>query len=90
MDMLPYSKGTMSKPTASGIARMSDSTQMVTISMIVSRGMPTPWTLLQEATALYLQMGRHTGIKDGLDMINWPDFSNMIGAQWLTAADIYL
>ena len=42
MDMLPYSKGTMSKPTASGIARMSDSTQMVTISMIVSRGMPTP------------------------------------------------
>lgn len=39
---------------ASGTARTRDSTHMDTISKMVSRGMPTPWTRLQEATALYL------------------------------------
>lgn len=50
-----YSKVTMSKQTASGTARMIDSTQMEMISMAVRRGMPTPWTLLHDATALYLE-----------------------------------
>lgn len=44
----------MSNPMASGTARTIDSTQMDTISTTVNRGMPTPWTLLQDATALYL------------------------------------
>lgn len=49
-----YSKVIMSKPIASGTARKNDSNQIDKISMTVSRGMPTPCTLLQEATALYL------------------------------------
>lgn len=48
----------MLKTTASGTARMMDKTQMEKISMAVNRGMPTPCTLLQDATALYLN---HTG-----------------------------
>ncbi|TNN89544.1 hypothetical protein EYF80_000147 [Liparis tanakae] len=44
----------MSKPIASGTARKNDRNQIDKISMTVSRGMPTPCTLLQEATALYL------------------------------------
>lgn len=56
-----YSKVTMSKQMASGTARMIDSTQMEMISMAVRRGMPTPCTLLHDATALYLE---HTGTHD--------------------------
>lgn len=52
--VLWYVKDTMLKAKASGTARMIDSTQMTTISTAVSKGMPTPWTRLQEATALYL------------------------------------
>lgn len=55
MVLLLQLKETMSKQTASGTARIRDSTQMDTISMTVSKGMPTPCTRLQEATARYLR-----------------------------------
>lgn len=50
-----YSKGTMTKPMASGMARIKERIQMETISMAVIKGIPIPWTRLQEATALYLE-----------------------------------
>ena len=39
---------------ASGMARIKERIQMETISMAVTKGIPIPWTRLQEATALYL------------------------------------
>lgn len=42
---------------------MHDSTQIIMISMRVRRGMPTPCTLLHEATALYLQHRRWGNIR---------------------------
>lgn len=37
-----YSKGTMTKPIASGMAKIKDRTQMDTISMAVTKGIPIP------------------------------------------------
>lgn len=57
-----YSKGTMTKPIASGIARIKERIQMETISMAVIKGIPIPWTRLQEATALYLKNKSRVGV----------------------------
>lgn len=48
------SKVTILKPTASGMASSSDSSQMATISTTVAMGTPTPCTRDQDATARYL------------------------------------
>lgn len=37
-----YSKGTMTKPIASGMAKMKERIQMETISMAVIKGIPIP------------------------------------------------
>lgn len=57
-----YSKGTMTKPIASGMARIKERIQMETISMAVIKGIPIPWTRLQEATALYLKKKKSGGM----------------------------
>ena len=59
-----YSKGTMTKPMASGMAKIKERIQMETISMAVTKGIPIPWTRLQEATALYLG-GKNNNKKRG-------------------------
>jgi len=53
----------MLKTIASGTAKIMDRTQIEKISMAVKRGMPTPCTLLQEATALYLSHKNKTLIR---------------------------
>lgn len=45
----------MSKPTASGMARTTETTQIKTISTAVHFGTPIPLIRLQDATARYLK-----------------------------------
>lgn len=47
--------GIISKPTASGIARTTETTQIKTISTAVHFGTPIPLIRLQDATARYLK-----------------------------------
>lgn len=64
-----YSKGTMTKPIASGMARIKERIQMETISMAVIKGIPIPWTRLQEATALYLKKKKAGEGGDGTKLL---------------------
>lgn len=54
METFLYSKATMSKPTASGTASVSDKSQIPTISTAVTVGTPVEWTRDQDDTARYL------------------------------------
>ena len=52
---------------ASGMAKIKERIQMETISMAVTKGIPIPWTRLQEATALYL--GKKKEESDGTKLL---------------------